>query len=131
MTPIRGSKASVRALACVVWRPLAWAYFRPPLPRKSDKEEQDEEVWEDEERTKGAAWTPTEELRRDDYWRIVTMMVDMGAGVGTVGALLARKSKEVRSVSRAIALLETMVERGGGMCHDAVQTLCRLVSVPA
>jgi hypothetical protein len=124
---VRHRKSSVRALACVVWRPLAWAYFRPPLPQKSDKEAQDEEDW-DEQTTRAAVWTPTEEMRRDDFWRVVTTMVDMGAGVGTIGALLARKSDNVRSVSRAIALLETMVRRGGGMCHDAVQTLCRLVS---
>lgn len=123
---VRHRKSSVRALACVVWRPLAWAYFRPPLPRKSDEEGN----WEDERTTKAAAWTPAEELRRDDFWRIVTTMVDMGAGVGTVGALLARRSEDVRNVSRAVALLETMVKRGGNMCHDAVQTLCRLVSVP-
>jgi hypothetical protein len=128
---VRHRKSSVRALACVVWRPLAWAYFRLPLPRKSDKDEQDEENWEDEQTTKAAAWTPTEEMCRDDFWKIVTTMVDMGAGVGTVGALLARKSDDMRSVSRAVALLETMVKRGGGMCHDAVQTLCRLVSAPA
>ena len=58
-------------------------------------------------------------------------MVDMGAGVGTIGALLAHKSDDVRSVSRAIVLLEAMVKRGGNMCHDAIQTLCRLVSAPA
>jgi hypothetical protein len=128
---VRHRKSSVRALACVVWRPLAWAFFRPPLPRKCDKEDEGEQDWEDEQTTKAAAWTRTEEMRRDDFWKIVATMVDMGAGVGTVGALLARKSDEVRSVSRAIALLETMVKRGGGMCHDAVQTLCRLVSAPA
>jgi hypothetical protein len=70
-------------------------------------------------------------MRRDDFWKVVTTMVDMGAGVGTVGALLAHKSDDVRSTSRAITLLETMVKRGGNMCHDAVQTLCRLVSAPA
>jgi len=128
---VRHRKSSVRALACVVWRPLAWAYFRPPFPRTSDKEEHDEEDWEDVQTTKAAAWTPTEEMRRDDFWRMVATMVDMGAAVGTVGALLARKSDDVRGVSRAIALLETMVKRGGSNCHDAVQTLCRLVSAPA
>jgi hypothetical protein len=50
-------------------------------------------------------------------------MVDMGAGVGTVGALLVCKLDEVRS--------DSLEKRGGGMCHHAVQTLCRLVSVPA
>ncbi|KAH9955582.1 hypothetical protein BGW80DRAFT_1466931 [Lactifluus volemus] len=57
-------------------------------------------------------------------------MVDMGAGVGSVGALLAHKTDDARSMSRGIAILETMVQRGGNMCHDAVQTLCWLVSAP-
>ncbi len=125
---VRHKKSSVRALACVVWRPLAWAYFRSPLPRMSEGEEQD---WEYERTTKSAAWTPAEDMRRHDFWKVVTTMVDMGAGVGTVGALLAHKSDDERGVSRAIALLEAMVKRGGNMCHDAVQTLCRLVAVPA
>jgi hypothetical protein len=129
---MRHKKSSVRGLACVVWRPLAWAYFRPPLPRMSDEEEDEEgQAWEDERTTKPAAWTPAEDRRRDDFWKVTTTMVDMGAGVGTVGALLAHKSDDVRSVSRAITLLEVMVKRGGNMCHDAVQTLCRLVDVPA
>jgi hypothetical protein len=130
---VRHRKSSVRALACVIWRPLAWAYFRPPLLRKCDEgeDEVEEQDWEDERMTKRAAWTPAEDRRRDDFWKVVTTMVDMGAGVGTVGALLAHKSDDVRSVSRAITLLEAMVKRGGNMCHDAVQTLCRLVSAPA
>ena len=37
------------------------------------------------------------------------MMADMGTGVGTVAALLACKSDNVQSMSRAIALLDTMV----------------------
>jgi hypothetical protein len=128
---IRHKKSSVRALACVVWRPLAWAYFRSPLPRRSDEEEEEEEEWGDDSRTtNGADWTQAEEARRNDFWKIVTTMVDMGTGVGTIGALLAHKSDDVRSISRAIALLESMVQRGGNMCHDAVQTLCRLVSAP-
>ena len=128
---VRHKKSSVRGLACALWRPLAWVYFRPPLPRRSDEEEEDEEEWSDERTTTNArVWTQAEEARRDEFWKIVATMVDMGAGVGTVAALLARKSDDVRNVSRAIALLETMVQRGGNMCHDAVQTLCRLVSTP-
>jgi hypothetical protein len=109
---------------------LAWVYFRPPLPRRSNEEEEEEEEWSDERTTNAPVWTKAEEARRDEFWKIVATMVDMGAGVGTIAALLARRSDDVRSVSRAIALLETMVQRGGNMCHDAVQTLCRLVSTP-
>ncbi|KAH9999590.1 hypothetical protein BJV74DRAFT_158674 [Russula compacta] len=134
---VRHKKSSVRALGCVIWRPLAWTYFRPPLPRKTDEGggagEEEEPRWEDDEGTTSeaaAAWTQVEEARRDDFWKVVATMVDMGAGVGTVGALLARKPDDVRSVSRATALLQVMVQRGGNMCHDAVQTLCRLVSTP-
>jgi hypothetical protein len=128
---VRHRKSSVRALACVVWRPLAWVYFRPPLPRRSDEEEVEGQTWEVERTTKPARWTPAEDMRRADFWKVVTTMVDMGAGVGTIGALLAHKSGDVRSISRAITLLEAMVKRGGNNCHDAVQTLCRLVSAPA
>ncbi|KAH9960765.1 hypothetical protein BGW80DRAFT_1361620 [Lactifluus volemus] len=32
-------KSSVCVLACTVWRSLAWAYFRPPLPRKHEQKE--------------------------------------------------------------------------------------------
>ena len=129
---VRHKKSSVRALACALWRSLAWVYFRPPLPQRSNGQEgEDEEGWEDERTTtKAAAWTPAEEARRVEFWKVVATMVDMGAGVGTVAALLARKSGDVHSVSRAIALLESMVQRGGNMCHDAVQTLCQLVSTP-
>ncbi|KAI9449835.1 hypothetical protein F5148DRAFT_1338704 [Russula earlei] len=56
------------------------------------------------------------------------VILDIGDGVNTVGALLAHKSDDAHRVSRAIALLESMVQRGGNMCHEAVQTLCRLVS---
>jgi hypothetical protein len=129
---VRHKKSSVRGLACALWRPLAWVYFRPPLPRRSDEEGEDEEEWSDEWTTTNTpVWTQAEEARRDEFWKIVATMVDMGAGVGTVAALLARKSDDVRNVSRAIALLENMVQRGGNMCHDAVQTLCQLVSTPS
>jgi hypothetical protein len=143
---VRHRKSSVRALACAVWRSLAWAYFQPPLPRKHERkedvgdedetrgEEEEDQVYEDDDEGRSTklavAWTPAEEARRDEFWKVVATMVDMGAGVGSVGAMLAHKTDDARSVSRGIAILETMVQRGGNMCHDAVQTLCRLVSAP-
>ncbi len=41
---------------------------------------------------------------------VVATMVDVGAGIGTVAALFARKSDGVRSLSRAIAQLEFMTQ---------------------
>jgi hypothetical protein len=139
---VRHKKSSVRALACAVWRPLAWAYFRPPFPRKREQGEDgsdmdeggQEQEWEDDEerttKTAAVAWTQAEEARRDEFWKVVATMVDMGSGVGSVGALLAHEADDARCVSRGITILESMVQRGGNMCHDAVQTLCRLVSAP-
>ncbi|KAH9011657.1 hypothetical protein EDB85DRAFT_2281515 [Lactarius pseudohatsudake] len=134
---VRHKKSSVRGLACAVWRPLAWVYFRPPFPLEKVHEDEDgeeeveehEQAWEDDARAR--AWTQEEEARRNDFWKVVATMLDMGAGVSTVGARLAYKVDDTHGVSRAIALLEAMVQRGGNMCHDAVQTLCRLVSVPS
>ncbi|KAI9443494.1 hypothetical protein H4582DRAFT_2072522 [Lactarius indigo] len=134
---VRHKKSSVRALACAVWRPLAWVYFRPPFPQEKVHEDEDgeeeveeqEQTWEDD--TRARAWTQEEEARRNDFWKVVATMLDMGAGVSTVGARLAYKVDDSHGVSRAIALLDAMVQRGGNMCHDAVQTLCRLVSVPS
>ncbi len=133
---VRHKKSSVRALACAVWRPLAWVYFRPPFPGEKDHEdiededeeeaEEQERAWEDEQ---ARAWTQEEEAQRNQFWKVVATMLDMGTGVSTVGALLAYKVGDSQNVLRAIGLLEAMVERGGNMCHDAVQTLCRLVSV--
>ena len=136
---VRHKKSSVRALACAVWRPLAWVYFRPPFPRgkahgdadDEDDEQEEEQVWEDEQMVSAHEWTQGEEAQRDDFWKVVATMLDMGAGVGTAGARLAYRVDDSHSVSCAIALLEAMVQRGGNMCHDAVQTLCRLVSVPS
>ena len=135
---VRHKKSSVRALACAVWRPLAWVYFRPPFPQGKvyedaeyeDEEQEEEQAWEDEQIT-ASAWTQAEEARRNDFWKVVATMLDMGAGVGTIGALLGFKVDDSQNVSRAIALLEAMVQRGGNMCHDAVETLCRLVAVPS
>ena len=110
---MRCRKSSVRTLVCVVWCPLAWAYFRPPLPRRSDEGEKEveEQAWEDEPTIRPTEWTPAEDKRRDDFWNVARTMVDMGVGVGTIGALLTHnlKPNDVRSISHAIKLLETMV----------------------
>ena len=36
-------KSSMHILRCVVWHLLAWTYFQPPLPHKTDKGEGGEE----------------------------------------------------------------------------------------
>jgi hypothetical protein len=41
---MRHKKSTVRVLMCVIWRPLVWVYFRPPLPRMSDEEENKDRI---------------------------------------------------------------------------------------
>ena len=61
-----------------------------------------------------------EEVQRDDFWKVIATMVNMGATIGTISALLVHKSDDMRSISCAMALLQVMVQRGGNMCHDTV-----------
>jgi hypothetical protein len=128
---VHHKKSSVRGLSCALWRPLAWAYFRAPLTHTSYEDEgKGEEEWKAERTmTKAVVWAQAEEARREDFWKVIARMGDMGAGVGTVAALLTHKSDDVGSISWAIALLECIVQRGS-LCCDAVQTLCRLVPTP-
>ena len=49
---IHHKKSSVCTLRCIVWHLLAWTYFQPPLPCKTDKGEggeEEEHGWEDDE----------------------------------------------------------------------------------
>jgi hypothetical protein len=87
---VRHKKSCVCALACAVWRPLAWVYFRPPLlcereqetkdgGEEEDEGEEREQEWEDDEEertTKAAAatvWTQAEEVQRDEFQKVVTL----------------------------------------------------------
>ena len=119
-------KLSVCALRCIVWCLLAWTYFWPPLPHKTDEGkggEEEEHGWEDDKQAMlkpAAAWTQVEEVWRDDFWKVVATMVNMGATIGTISVLLACKLDDMCSILHAMALVQVMVQRGGNMCHNVV-----------
>ena len=119
-------KSSMHALRCIVWCLLAWMYFQPPLPCKTDEEEggeEEEHGWEDNKQVMSkpaAAWMQVEEVWRDNFWKVVATMIDMGATVGTVGTLLVHKLDDMCSISHVMVLLQVMVQRGGNICHDMV-----------
>ena len=116
----------MHALGCIFWCLLAWTYFWPPLPCKTDEGkggEEEEHGWEDDKQAMSkpaAAWIQVEEAWRDDFWKVIATMIDMGAAVGTVSTLLVHKLDDMHSISCTMALLQVMVQRGGNMCHDVV-----------
>ncbi|KAH7921313.1 hypothetical protein BV22DRAFT_1132369 [Leucogyrophana mollusca] len=119
---MRNKKSSVRGLACLLWRCVAWSYFRSPLVRSSEEEGEDER--EDDVDEKEA------NLARDNFWRLVKSVVDMGAGVSTVAALLADCDDEDR-LMKALALVKAMIKKGGQTCGDGMEIVKLFVSFEA
>lgn len=111
---VRNKKSSVRGLACVTWRCVAWAYFRsfPPIASGEDEDLNDKDV----------------ELLRENYWKLVKSITDMGAGVATVAALLGDDSEDEDRISKALTLVKAMIKKGGQTCGDGMEIARILVS---
>lgn len=120
---MRHKKSSVRALGCLVWRCVTWAYFQPPL--EGDRDEDEDEASQQEKRKKAASV-------RETYWKVVKSVVDMGAGVATVAALLGHAAEDTEAcegdLRRAIELVKVMITRGGQTCGDAMEIVKHFVS---
>jgi hypothetical protein len=134
---MRHKKSSVRALGCVVWRCVAWAYFHPrcmELDIDTDGKERFFLISPTSAHETDAnvqAQVKQWENSREGLWRLVKSVVDMGAGVATVAGLLRDEVPRDESVKRAIALITVMIKRGGQTCGDAMEMAKRLVSFNA
>ncbi|OSC97212.1 hypothetical protein PYCCODRAFT_1481453 [Trametes coccinea BRFM310] len=120
-------KSSVRGLGCLAWRTMIWAYFRPPhvkltITTDTDDEGEDSATEEDliEERVKH------ERVMRANFENLLSI-VDMGAGVNTVGAILGQELTEDIHVHAALRVLAEMVERGGHTCKEAMDVARQLL----
>ena len=107
-------KSSMHALRCLVWCLLAWTYFWPPLPCKTNEGEgrEEEHRWEDDKQVMSkpaAAWMQAEEVWRDDFWKVVATIIDMGTTVSTISMLLVCKLDDMCNISHVTALLQVMV----------------------
>ena len=112
-------KSSVRALTCLAWRCLTWAYFQPPLPSDSDEEsEVDDEV------RKQMKYT------RRTLCRIMTSVVECQTGIANIAAILGDESSRTAEepLRLCIELLQTMTKKSGHPCYDATQTMMQMVS---
>ncbi|THH20532.1 hypothetical protein EW146_g848 [Bondarzewia mesenterica] len=116
---IRNKKSSVRALTCLIWRCIVWVYFRPPLPQ-SDATDGDDDP-------ENFTMTPEEADKRQSFWRFVRSVVDFGAGISAVGALLAAHTDDEKVVKKVMISLKLMVQKSGDSCNDAMEVMRRLV----
>ncbi|KAG2155943.1 uncharacterized protein EDB93DRAFT_1128917 [Suillus bovinus] len=113
---VRNKKSSVRGLACVTWRCVAWSYFRPPPSSASNDKDDVQEVNEDVE------------LLRENYWKLLKSITDMGAGVSTVAALLGDDSGDEDRLRKTLTLVKAMIKKGGQTCGDGMEIARILVS---
>lgn len=131
---MRHQKSSVRALGCLSWRCMTWAYFHPPLEElKTISEDNDmAEGEEDEDDLKLEDIETAKQVymkRMNTVWKVVQSVVDMGAGVTTIGALLSQGPTDELSLRRALGVLRGMSKKGGHTCKDALDATVRLVSL--
>lgn len=114
---VRNKKSSVRGLACVTWRCVAWSYFRPPPSTDSNDEDDVQDV-----NNKDV------ELLRENYWKLLKSITDMGAGVSTVAALLGDDSEDEDRLRKTLTLVKAMIKKGGQTCGDGMEIARILVS---
>ena len=125
---MRHPKSSVRALVCLMWRCVAWAYFQPPsvklVPISDDEDAELEEVeYTEEEREQ-------HRKRLKSKWHVMRSVVDMGAGVSTISALLGSAAGTCyfdEGLEQALALLKEMTQKGGLVSKEALDTVATLV----
>ncbi|TFK69534.1 hypothetical protein BDN72DRAFT_959500 [Pluteus cervinus] len=116
---IRHKKSSIRALACIVWRCMTWAYLQPSLPPIPDEESVEPE--QDN--------TAAEEAARANFWKLLKSCIDLQAGVATIAGLLGAEDSDDESLNNALTLIKLMLGKGSRTCLDAVDTLQQLVSL--
>ncbi|KAI0754869.1 hypothetical protein C8Q80DRAFT_1141532 [Daedaleopsis nitida] len=116
---MRHTKSSVRALGCLAWRSMTWAFFRHPhvkLTLDAETDGEEESATEDD--------LVTERKQHDETLRgnfkLLPSLVDMGAGVSTVGALLGQEVIDDVQVQGAMRVMRNMSRKGGQTCKEAM-----------
>lgn len=143
---LRHPKSSVRALACIVWRPLIWAWFQPAFSTDflalEDIAGDGSHPAEAKELRKSERKEAREKdimAGRNSLWKVLTSVVECQTGVVMIAALLGANnanddSEDDRlldpddSIRRMFSVLKVMVAKGGATCQDGVDVLKRLVS---
>ncbi|KAF8636188.1 hypothetical protein AX17_003676 [Amanita inopinata Kibby_2008] len=142
---LRHPKSSVRALACVVWRPLVWVWFQPTYnydilwEDALDAIEYDTTLSEEDKEAKTRERKQIREKEiaagRASLWKMLTSVVECQTGISTIAALLGvdhtQDGTQIDSdetVHRVFSLLKLMITKGGQNCSDAIEVVRRLIS---
>ncbi|PFH53300.1 hypothetical protein AMATHDRAFT_137672 [Amanita thiersii Skay4041] len=132
---LRHPKSSVRALVCVVWRPLVWVWFQPPfkpdITMEEDWIDSSAMVNDDEEDSIKQARKRSILAGKETFWKLISTVVDCRTGVLTIAALLGNDSSKANAddtIKRVFHLLKLMIQKGGSSCADAIDIVQRLVS---
>lgn len=123
---MRHKKSSVRGLGCLVWRCLGWVWLQPSFPHGTNVQELGLEHGAETEDEKVSS-------SREAFWRIVKSVVDIGAGVATIVALLNdTTSPSARdgdgNLRRVMQIMRGMIKKGGQTCGEAMEILKIFVS---
>ncbi|KAI0322414.1 hypothetical protein OF83DRAFT_803492 [Amylostereum chailletii] len=126
---MRHRKSTIRGIGCLVWRCVAWVFFRPPL--LTDEDDQGMDIDADDYEPSSIILPQDEYEKREVYWRVVRSVVDMGAGIATIAALLSSPIEDDRRLDKVLQMLQIMIKKGGFAVADAMDVLARLVSSEA
>ncbi|KAF7977771.1 hypothetical protein HWV62_2653 [Athelia sp. TMB] len=128
---MRHRKSSVRGLACVVWRAVAWVWLQPPFPSPPSPSSSSSSP--SSSPSEDAAVVVTE--KREAFWRVLKSVVDIGAGVSTVAALRSPGADADEDgeggLRRVMQVLRAMIKKGGQSCAEAMELLRALVAPAA
>ncbi|KAL0581176.1 hypothetical protein V5O48_000866 [Marasmius crinis-equi] len=114
---LRHKKSSVRCLTCIVWRTMTWAYFQPAFPGEQDLEG-DEDNRSSPETDRAVATN----------WRILQVVLSMGAGTSLVAACIdANSEADGDGLRRVIQTLEVMMRKSNDTLKDAMQVITQLL----
>ncbi|KAL4069879.1 hypothetical protein V8B97DRAFT_1887107 [Scleroderma yunnanense] len=114
---IRNKKSSVRAIGCLLWRCITWAYVQPPSKHNSEEGGPDASMKEQDT-----------QLARENFWKLVRSVVEMGVGVSTVTALISDEYDDEDCLKKALELVKNMIHKGGQACEDGMEIARIMVS---
>lgn len=86
--------------------------MRPPLRSELNAELDNEGVGMQDEDI---------QLARENFWKLIRSVVDMGVGVSTVAALITDELDDEDRLRKAIELVKGMIQKGSQACEDGME----------
>ncbi|KAF9267296.1 hypothetical protein L218DRAFT_894410 [Marasmius fiardii PR-910] len=122
--PLRHKKSSIRCLACIVWRSLAWAHFQQPYPDSDGESEVDNEDDRNLALPQKTTCNPSV-----NSWKILQAVLAMGTGTSILAACVGSGPEtDEEDLRRVIQLLEVMMRKSPDTMTDAMQVIIQLLS---